>query len=110
MKIAAIIDRMDNAAVKKSTEVSVQNSRVEKPQEAVMTKNEIMEQVGKLNKDVLKMNERVVIDYNEKANRIVVKFVDKENNEVVREYPAKEIIRLAEHIHEYLGMLVDESR
>ncbi len=63
-----------------------------------------------LNSAARSVNQRVVFDVNDKTNRIVMKVVNTENNEVIREIPSRELMRVYEHIHELIGMFVDESR
>ncbi len=55
-------------------------------------------------------NRRVSFAFNEKIDRVVMKVINTENNEVVREIPAKEMVRIYEHMHELIGMFVDASR
>ena len=110
MNISTIIDRMDSAVKQPSSASAVRESRPGKEEGALLTSKDIKEQVDRLNRDAFSSGEKVMFDYDDKTNRVVVRFIDKESNEVVRQYPAKEIMRLAEHIHDYLGMLIDESR
>jgi flagellar protein FlaG len=56
------------------------------------------------------MNERVSFSYHEGTNRVIMKVINPDTQEVIREVPAKNVIRLLEHIQEYIGMFVDESR
>jgi uncharacterized FlaG/YvyC family protein len=75
-----------------------------------LSRDEVSEIVDRLNNGVKDMHERMSFSYNEKTQRIIVKVLDNETNEVVREIPSKEAIKLLEHIQDFLGMLVDESR
>lgn len=109
MNITGIIGTIDNAfryramsddiSGKKSMETGL-----------TLTGSEIAETVENLNRAAKDLTEKVSFSYNEKTNSIIVKFLDRENNEVVREYPPKDLMKVAEHIHEYLGILVDETR
>ncbi|TFH41018.1 MAG: flagellar protein FlaG [Chrysiogenales bacterium] len=71
---------------------------------------EISEIVNRLNDGVRDMHERISFSFHEKTKRIIVSIINGETNEVVREIPSKEAIKLLEHIQDFLGMLVDESR
>ena len=75
-----------------------------------LSKEEISDVVEKLNSSVKEMHERMSFSYHEKTQRIVVRFINTDTNEVIREIPAKEAIKLLEHIQDFLGMMVDESR
>lgn len=76
----------------------------------VLTSDEVNEAVGKLNNALGAYSERVSFKYHEKTNRLIVRVIDSQTNEVVREIPPKDLIKLLEHLQEYMGMLVDESR
>jgi uncharacterized FlaG/YvyC family protein len=39
-----------------------------------------------------------------------MKVINPDTQEVIREVPARNVIKLLEHIQQYLGMFVDESR
>lgn len=75
-----------------------------------LSRDEVAEIVDRLNNGVRDIHERMAFSYNEKTQRIIVKVMDNDTNEVVREIPSKEAIKLLEHIQDFLGMLVDESR
>jgi uncharacterized FlaG/YvyC family protein len=55
-------------------------------------------------------NEKVQFSLHEKTNRIIIKVVNSDTNEVVREIPSRYSIKLLEHVQEYLGLFIDESR
>jgi flagellar protein FlaG len=71
---------------------------------------EVSDIVDRLNDGVKQIHERMSFSYHEKTQRIIVKVLNSDTDEVVREIPAKEAIKLLEHIQDFLGMLVDESR
>lgn len=110
MNISSIIDHVDSAAKYKPREKTIKGDPQDASSIQQLTQVEITDTVNRLNRSAYEMKERVSFDFNDKTNTIIVKFIDKENNEVVREFPAKDIMKVAEHIHDYLGMLVDESR
>ncbi|OHD66245.1 MAG: hypothetical protein A2176_06430 [Spirochaetes bacterium RBG_13_51_14] len=75
-----------------------------------LSRDDILEIVNKLNTGVREIHERLTFSFHEKTQRVVVKFINTDTNEVIREIPAKEAIKLLEHIQDFLGMIVDESR
>ena len=75
-----------------------------------LTKDNIDNLVDTLNSAAKSVNERVSFRFHEKTNRVIMKFTNSETNEVIREIPPKEMIRLLEHMHDLIGMFVDESR
>ncbi|MBN1497787.1 MAG: flagellar protein FlaG [Spirochaetes bacterium] len=92
-----------DAAVQSSTRISPQSGKD-------LGAREISELVDRLNNGVRDIHERMSFSYHEKTQRIIVRVMNNDTNEVVREIPSKEAIRLLEHIQDFLGMLVDESR
>jgi flagellar protein FlaG len=73
-------------------------------------KEEMSDLIEKLNKGVQEIHERLSFSFHEKTKRIIVKIVNSDTNEVIREIPPKDAIKLLEHIQDFLGLLVDESR
>lgn len=66
--------------------------------------------VKNLNNIAKNFNEKVQFSFHDKTNRIIIKVINSDTNEVVREIPAKYSIKLLEHFQEYMGLFVDESR
>jgi len=108
----AIIDKVDTInRIRQDNSKNVGNGRHNGDvSNKAFAREDIYEAVDKLNDTMGLINERVSFSYHEKTNRIIVKVIDSQTNEVVREIPPRDIIKLQEHIQEYLGMLVDESR
>ncbi|HOO72135.1 MAG TPA: flagellar protein FlaG [Spirochaetota bacterium] len=103
-----IIDKVDK--INRVRQSDTKNPDVTVSQSRDLTKSEIYEAVEKLNSAMSDFRERISFSYHEKTNRIIVKVIDSATNEVVREIPPKDLIKLLEHIKEYMGMFVDESR
>lgn len=53
---------------------------------------------------------RCEFSYHEEVNRVSIKIRDRETNEIVREIPPEESIKVLEKIYEIAGLLVDEKR
>lgn len=114
MNIGSIIERIDNFnMIRNSVARNQVKGAGEVKEQAVNPepeKSEILNVIGKLNSSLESINEKVSFSYHEENKRIIIKVIDKETREVVREIPPKDIVKLSEHLKEYLGMLVDESR
>ena len=77
----------------------------------VLSGNRDAEDVVKnLNSITKNFNEKVQFSFHDKTNRIIIKVINSDTNEVVREIPAKYSLKLLEHFQEYLGLFIDESR
>jgi len=54
-------------------------------------------------------NRKFAYDFHEATNRIVVRVVDRDTDEVIREIPPEKILRATEKMLELVGVLFDES-
>ena len=102
-----IINRIDSFKSNKNGN-SLPNK--EKKAEHLFDEKQLPEIVQKLNNEVNPHLEGVSFSYHEKTKRIIVKIINKETNEIVREFPSKDAIKMLEHLREYLGVFIDESR
>ena len=89
---------------------NIASERVNAGKNITLTKDNIDNLVDTLNSAARTVNERVSFSFHEKTHRVIMKFTNAETNEVIREIPPKEMIKLLEHMHELIGMFVDESR
>jgi len=63
-----------------------------------------------LNSATRSMDRKIAFAVDNDTHRIVMKVQDSRTNETVREIPARELIQLLKHMHDFIGMFVDESR
>lgn len=68
----------------------------------------IRKAVEKLNKNM--PQSEAVFGIHESTNRVMIKIVDKETKELIREYPAEETLDMIAKAWELAGILVDEKR
>jgi len=59
--------------------------------------------------DKLVKNTRLTYDINEKLNRVIVKVIDKDTNQIIKELPDEELQRIQEHIKDAIGILFDRT-
>ena len=130
------IDGMDAANLNYSkqqdatSQVSEAYNLAEHNSEPVMSKDgKSISQLSSFEKKELPVSERVVIDAIEKANKaisgintrfefsihkktkeIMVKVIDSDTNQVIREIPPEKMLDLVAKIWEMAGILVDERR
>lgn len=76
----------------------------------IITSEEVKRAVDELNKLSGNSNQKVQFALDDKTNRVVIKVMDRDTNEVISEIPGKYSIRLLEHFKEYMGLFIDESR
>ncbi len=67
----------------------------------------IKQAISDINK---KINPNTVAEYgfHEKTNRVTIKIVDKDTEEVIREFPAEETLDMIAKVWELAGMFLDE--
>jgi len=108
-KIDSSISQSRIAGVKSQTEyTSSENANPER--DIKLTKENIDNVVDTLNSAAKSVDRRVNFSFNEKTNRVIIKFINGDTNEVIREIPPKEMIKLLERMNDFIGMFVDESR
>lgn len=73
------------------------------------SEQEINDVLAVMNSAAQKVDSRVSFSYDDKVDRVIMRVVNPDNNEVVRQIPSKEMVRLLERIHEMTGMFVDEK-
>jgi flagellar protein FlaG len=119
MEINKIQSGLVESVRRNSTEASTVNTTAEHissvkaetdTRSADLSKKNLKDLADTLNVAAKSMNQRVSFSFNEKIDRVVMKVINTSSNEVVREIPPKEMIRVYEHIHELIGMFVDASR
>jgi len=80
------------------------------PEKKNIDPEEVKKAVDELNKLSGSSNEKIQFSLDDKTNRVIIKVMDRDTNEVISEIPGKYSIRLLEHFREYMGLFVDESR
>ena len=68
------------------------------------------EAIGKMNKLLEGTNRSCQISVHERTHEIMVKVVDDETGEVIREVPPKKILDMFANLLEMAGLIVDERR
>jgi len=96
-----------NAFKVKQPEARNEEKKYEEPR---FTRENLNDAVEMLNAAAKTANNRIAFSVDEKTDRVVMRVLDANNNEVIREIPPKEVIRLAAQIREMIGMFIDESR
>jgi len=96
-----------------SREHAEKNAREREKKSTDHENRDIAEVLDKLNRstsDLNRSNEKVSFSFHEKTDRIIMKVTDMNSNEVIKEIPSKDAIKLLEHLREFIGILIDESR
>ncbi len=70
----------------------------------------VMEAIERANKAISWANRHFKISIHEKTKEIMVKVLDSETNQVIREIPPEKILDLVANLWEMAGLIVDERR
>jgi len=69
-----------------------------------------IENAVKVANNMLKMfDAKFEYSYNKEANVEIIKVIDKENNQEIRQYPAEEIVNMLSRMYDMLGLAVDKK-
>ena len=85
--------------------VNEQNEKINKKE----LKKELQKIVEELNKALNPLNTTLKFKFNDKIDFLTVKVIDTKTNEVIREFPPKEALKLMEKMREIVGMLFDKK-
>lgn len=74
-----------------------------------VSEDDIMRAVRQANKALEETNRRFEYSIHEQTNTIMVKVIDTQTNEVIREIPPEKILNLIAKLWELAGIIVDEK-
>ncbi len=91
---------------RKREEVKQQPQVEPKGQSAKVQPEELLQQINSVTEDGLYA---VRFERNDASNQLVVKVIDRDTDEVIRQIPAEEILNLTEQLRELRGNVVDTT-
>lgn len=66
--------------------------------------------VEEMNRKINNTNEEAIFGVHEDTNRIMIKIVDKDTKEIIKEFPPEKTLDMIAKVWEMAGILVDEKR
>lgn len=97
--VTASVAKVSNAATQEGREGNAgQSNSNETARQAAQTYNKLTE------------NTKAVFGVNEATNRVTIKIVDKDTEEIIREFPAEKTLDMIARVWEMAGIMVDEKR
>lgn len=85
------------------------NHGEEQSQKQELTKDETLELTRLLNEYMRRNNANLQFEIHEKTDRLMVKFVDRTDQRVIKEFPPRELLDTLAAIQEYVGVLLDKK-
>lgn len=73
------------------------------------TSRQLQQAVEKLRKNMMAQTE-AVFGIHEGTNRVMIKIVDKDTKDVIKEYPPEQTLDMIQKVWEMAGIMVDEKR
>lgn len=101
-----------DAAFKSKAAIQIVPSELNEFERNVLPVSEqvVADALEKVNRSLVVSNRRFDISIHEKTNEILVKVIDTETNEVIREIPPEKILDMVAKLWELAGLFVDERR
>ncbi|MBV1887387.1 MAG: flagellar protein FlaG [Parvibaculaceae bacterium] len=82
--------------------------RTEAPPETAQV-SQAEQKKSELVQHLLKENEYMNVEFDDKTKRVVFQSVDRTSGEIVNQYPSKEMLTLAAHFRETIGVFSDQE-
>lgn len=108
---AGVKQSQQQAAAKQLQQASAKQAQ----QQAAQTKQtqqqseQLKKAITEMNKKINNSNEEAVFGVHEDTNRIMIKIMDKETKEVIKEFPPEKTLDMIARIWEMAGILVDQK-
>ena len=101
---------MGNTAAVSTTDASRANTQAQAANQATeMSVEEVEAAVEKLNEFMENGQHNLNFSVDKDTENLVVKVMDKNTQEVIRQFPSEETLKLAKHIEGMLGLIFNEE-
>ncbi|MCH5262956.1 MAG: flagellar protein FlaG [Lachnospiraceae bacterium] len=77
---------------------------------AQATPEQLKKMIEEMNKKINNSNEVAMFGIHEETNRVMIKIMDKDTKEVIKEFPPEKTLDMIAKLWEMAGILVDERR
>ena len=72
--------------------------------------DQLKKAIEEMNRKIGNTNEEAVFGVHEDTNRIMIKIIDKDTKEIIKEFPPEKTLDMIAKVWEMAGILVDEKR
>lgn len=93
-----------------SANAKTQQQANTKPAREQQQSEQLKKAIMEMNRRINNSNEEAVFGVHEDTNRIMIKIMDKDTKEVIKEFPPEKTLDMIARIWEMAGILVDEKR
>ncbi len=91
-------------------QANAQTQQQANTKQAQQQSEQLKKAIAEMNRKINNSNEEAVFGVHEDTNRIMIKIMDKETKEVIKEFPPEKTLDMIARIWEMAGILVDEKR
>lgn len=99
-----------NIETKENKKIDETNVPVHEKKEHHISEKSVIDAIEKANKAIIGTRTQMEFSIHEKTKEIMVKVIDSETKEVIREIPQEKILDMVAKMWEMAGILVDERR
>ena len=103
-----VIENADASLSVKNSSEDLNVNQKEKEENA-FSEDYLQSQIDEMNKGMEAFNTALHFKFHEETGIMMVRFVDKNTNEVIKEYPPEEFLEKKARIKEFIGMILDEK-
>jgi flagellar protein FlaG len=96
-------------AVKSGARIEIEFPQFSGSRGSHFEENEVKRTIDTIDKILEEKQIELDWSFDRKSNSIVIRFVERDTNKIIRQIPPEEILRLREHIIEMLGMIYDSQ-
>ena len=93
-----------------STEIQEKTITNTTKDNSIANESQIRNAIENANKKLKFTRTKCELTYHEDINRVAIKVIDKETEEVIREIPPEETLELVKKLWELAGIIIDEKR
>ena len=98
-----------HVGLKESDENVLNRQKTDKPLSKNIAQDDIMQAVKQANKVLEGTNRRFEYSVHEQTNTIMIKVINSDTDEIIREIPPERILNLIAKLWELAGLIVDEK-
>jgi flagellar protein FlaG len=75
----------------------------------VISDSDIKAALEKVNSKIAKVSSSLKFQYRQESQQLIVKIVDNESGEVIKQYPPEEFLDMMDRISDFIGLILDEK-
>jgi flagellar protein FlaG len=106
-KTAVPVAPTEPSAAQASNREAARAHKAEASHDAVATQEEVRRSAEKVKEAISQLNRGIRFEIDESTHTIITKIVDKNTNEVIRQIPPQEVVKIAQRLKQSSGVFVN---